>query len=122
MSQIFEILTSRRLRQWSRKFPSKIFYPFLARHSRKLLIGLFNRCATRKGLKNPRLNGGITSSTHIFWYNLILCFHPMICWNFMLSYNIMYVLYFFFSDFKKTDSKTTSQELGRLRCLLHKYV
>ncbi len=58
LSHIFEILTSRgfgRLRQWSRKFPSKIFYPFLTRHGRKLLIGLFNRCATRKGLKIPRL-------------------------------------------------------------------
>ncbi len=36
MGQGFEIFTWRdfgTLRQWSRKFPSRIFYPFLGRHA-----------------------------------------------------------------------------------------
>ncbi len=62
MSQIFEILTWTDLgplRQWYRKFSSRIFYPFLAPHNRKLRIGHFDRCATKKGLKNPRLIAGL---------------------------------------------------------------
>ncbi len=35
------------LRQWSRKFPSRIFYPFWAPYCRKLRIGLFDRRATK---------------------------------------------------------------------------
>ncbi len=45
MGQIFKILTWRDLgplRQWSRKFPSRIFYPFWAPHGQKLQIGLFD--------------------------------------------------------------------------------
>ncbi len=50
MSQIFKILTWKDfgpLRQWFRKFPSKIFYPILASHSWKLQIGFFDRRATK---------------------------------------------------------------------------
>ncbi len=50
MSQIFEILTWRdfgSLCQWSRKFPSWIFYHFLADYGWKLQIGLFDRRATK---------------------------------------------------------------------------
>ncbi len=89
MSQIFEILSWRdfgSLRQWSRKFSSGIFYPFLAPHGRKLRISLFDRacdqmvlmtgvrpkfifvlfecCATRKGLKNPELMAGYFLNFH----------------------------------------------------------
>ncbi len=34
-------------RQWFRKFPSRIFYPFLTSHGRKLQIGLFDCRATK---------------------------------------------------------------------------
>ncbi len=50
MNQIFEILTWRDfvpLHQWSRKFPSRIFYPFLALHGWKLQIVLFDLRATK---------------------------------------------------------------------------
>ncbi len=51
MGQIFEILTWRNfgpLRQWSRKFPSRIFHSFWAPHSQKLQIGLSDRRATKR--------------------------------------------------------------------------
>ncbi len=50
MSQTFEILTWRDfgpLGQCSRKFPSRIFYPFLAPHTRKLRNGFFDHRATK---------------------------------------------------------------------------
>ncbi len=50
MGQIFRILIWRDfgpLHQWSRKFPSRIFYPFWAPHDRKLRICLFDRRATK---------------------------------------------------------------------------
>ncbi len=50
IGQILKIMTWRDfgpLRQWSRKFPSRIFYPFWAPHSQKLWIGLFGRRATK---------------------------------------------------------------------------
>ncbi len=37
----------RTLRQWFRKFPSRIFYPFWAFHGQKLRICLFDRRATK---------------------------------------------------------------------------
>ncbi len=54
MGQIFKILTRRDfgpLHQWSRKFPSGIFYPFWAPHGQKLRISLFDYCAIRKSSK-----------------------------------------------------------------------
>ncbi len=72
----------RTLRQWCVKFLPRIFYPFWARHSRKLRIGLFDRratkwyfgpacdhlfdrCATREGLKSPRLMAAYENSTKL---------------------------------------------------------
>ncbi len=50
--QIFIIFTWRDfgpLRQWSRKFPSTIYYPFWPPHGRKFRFGLFDQGATRGG-------------------------------------------------------------------------
>ncbi len=50
MGQMFKILTWRDfgpLRHSSRKFPSRIFYPFWAPRTRKLRIGLFDRRGTK---------------------------------------------------------------------------
>ncbi len=41
------VFRSKTWRQWSRKFPSMIFYPFLARHLQKLRICFFDRRATK---------------------------------------------------------------------------
>ncbi len=50
MGQIFKISTTRDfgpLRQWSRKFPARIFYPFWAPHGQNLGIDLFERRGTK---------------------------------------------------------------------------
>ncbi len=68
------------LRQWSRKFPSRIFYPFLAptpgNYELVFLTGvrpnsmfrLFDCCATRKGLKGPLLIAGYFCSSFALFH------------------------------------------------------
>ncbi len=67
MVQIFKILTWRDfgpLRQWSRKFPSRIFYPFCAPQGQKLRIGLFGRRAS---------NGAFDWRATKTWIRSFLC-------------------------------------------------